>query len=343
MPREVSRRIAAGPLLACALLAFPLGASAASTTSGPPSASTGNVSHERGTSATLQGTVNPRGATTTYFFQYGPTVAYGSQTTPGTLAAGFATVKVGQTVAVIRAGYHYRLVASSVHGTTFGRDRSFTPKSSVLKFEFPKLQAPVTYGSPLVLSGALSGVGSADHRVQLQESPFPYLTPFSPVGLIQTTGPAGRFTFRLPGLLSSTQVRVATLDPLPLLSPVITVRVAPHVILKVRSRGRGIVRLFGTVMPAELGARVLFQLQKPVRPGTGSEKAEERTFRFATVASSVVKRATRSFSRFSTVVTLTHTGLYRAFVQLPHGNPLVSGASQSILIHGAPAKGHKKH
>ena len=102
-------------------------------------------------------------------------------------------------------------------------------------------------------------------------------------------------------------------------------------------------RLFGTVKPAEVGARVLFQLEKPARPGTGSEAAEERTIRYATTASSVVKRATRNVSRFSAVVNVNKTGRYRAYVQLHHG-PLVSAASPTILIHGAPArKRTKKH
>jgi hypothetical protein len=337
--RRIGEPIASACVLAALLLAFPLVAGAASTTLGPPVVSTGGTSHERGTAATLLGAVNPRGATTTYFFQYGPTVAYGSQTPPGTLPAGFASVKVGQTVTLIRAGYHYRLVASNVHGTTFGRDHSFTPKSSgAQKFELAKLSAPLPYGGPLVLSGGLNGATGGNRRVQLQESPFPYLTPFVSLGLIQTTSVTGRFAFRVPALFSSTQFRVATLDPLPLLSPVVTARVAVRVTLKVKASGRrGIVRLYGTVKPAEVGARVLFQLEKPARPGTGSEAAEERTVRYAATGSTVAKRATRSASRFSAVLDIKQTGHYRAFVQLRHG-PLVSSFSPTILIHGAPAK-----
>jgi hypothetical protein len=347
MSRRAASRIAAVPVLAAtlaAVAALPPGVGAAGTTVGPPGVSTGGVTRERGTSAMLLGAVNPRGESTTYFFQYGPTIAYGSQTTPGTLAAGFATVKVGQIVALIRPGYHYRLVASNVRGTAFGRDHVFTPKSTRLKFEITKLAEPVPYGAPLVLNGVLAGASGGNRRIQLQESPFPYLTAFTPLALIQTTGVTGRFAFRLPAIFSSTQFRVTTLDPLPFLSPVVTARVAARVILKVKSSGRpGIVRLYGTVKPAEVGARVLFQLEKPARPGTGSEKAEERTVRYATTASSVVKRATRSASRFSAVVTITQTGRYRAFVQLHHG-PIVSGASPTVLIHGAPArKRAKKH
>jgi hypothetical protein len=341
--RRWDKLIGAAPLLAAFLLAFPLGAGAASTTPGPPVASTGSTARERGAGAILQGSVNPRGASTTYFFQYGPTVAYGSQTTPGTLAAGFATVKVGQPVALIRAGYHYRLVASNIHGTTFGRDRSYTPISTQLKFEFAKLSEPVPYGGPLVLSGVLTGADSGNHRIQLQESPFPYLTPFVPLAPIQTTGVTGRFEFRVPSIVSNTQFRVATIDPLPILSPVVTAHVAVRVTLKVKGSGRrGIVRLYGTVRPAEVGARVFFQLERQVRPSSGSESSEEHTVRFAAIATGVVKRATRSASRFSAVVNIKQTGHYRAFVRL-HRGPLVSGFSPTIFIHGAPPPQRTKH
>ena len=85
---------------------------------GPPIASTGGFSHASGSSAVLKGGVDPRTLPTTYYFQYGPTAAYGSQTTPASLPAGTVKVKVSQTVKAILVGYHYRLVATNADGTT---------------------------------------------------------------------------------------------------------------------------------------------------------------------------------------------------------------------------------
>ena len=45
-------------------------------------------------SATLTGLVNPHGSNTSYYFQYGPTRAYGAQTALADAGAGTATVKV---------------------------------------------------------------------------------------------------------------------------------------------------------------------------------------------------------------------------------------------------------
>src|SRR5437870_5068249 len=98
--RDISRR--RGLLIVAALAGAaalsPLESEAATTKPGPPLADTGNVSHVRGSSATLNGTVQPHGLATTYYFQYGPTVAYGSQTTSAALPAGYTRIKVGQAV-----------------------------------------------------------------------------------------------------------------------------------------------------------------------------------------------------------------------------------------------------
>ena len=102
-----------------------------------------------------------------------------------------------------------------------------------------------------------------------------------------------------------------------------------------------LVRLYGTVTPAEVGARVLLQVRKAVRPKGSSE----RTSRFATQFSTVSKRATKSFSRFSRVTKVKVTGRYRAYVQL-HKGPLVSGSSRSVLVHATaapPRNSNSKH
>jgi hypothetical protein len=338
---EIGRRsMISVSILASAALAVPLASHAATSTSkkNRPHVTTGNVGQVRGTSAQLQGTVNPRGFATTYFFQYGATSAYGLQTTSATLPAGTVTVKVGQQVSGILPGYHYRLVGSNIYGTVPGRDRTFTTTKSRLVLKLVKPTEPVALGAAATVTGTLSGLGGANQRVVLQASPYPYLEAFSTLGLPVLTNAAGRFSFRVASLLRSTQFRVSTLDARPLVSPVVTEQVAVRVTFKVRSSGRaGLVRLYGTVTPAEVGARVEFQLQKHVRPGTGSEKAEERTVRWVKESGATVKRATRSTSRFSAIVAIRHTGDYRALVIPTHQGALVAGFSKSVLIHAAPA------
>jgi hypothetical protein len=319
---------------ALAIAAFAVSALAAETTSAPRAA-TGTVGHVRGTSAVLQGSVNPNGLETTYFFQYGPTVAYGHQTPVTSVGKGTTTVKVGQTVVGFIPGYHYRIVATNSKGTKPGRDRTYSTTSGRLKFAIEKSKqvAPTPYGGTFVLRGTLTG--GPLHSIAAQSSPFPYLTAFTDVGTPLLTNAAGSFAIPIPNLKVSTQLRVRTSDARPLFSPVVSARVAVRVTLKVRSSAhKGLYRLYGTVTPAKVGATVLLQVERAVRPRAKSE--EESETRFATQERTIVKRATRTFSRFSKVLTVRKGGHYRAYVVLRTG-PLVSGASPSVTLHAAPS------
>jgi hypothetical protein len=341
MTGNVARRPPLRVLLACAALACALAALAptgqAAVKTGPPAIATGRT-HVQGASVTLLGTVNPRGAATTYFFQYGPTIAYGKQTTPAALPPGSVSVKVGQPAPGILPGYHYRLVASNSFGAAKpGKDRTFTTSATrKTKLSLVKPQVATVYGGSVTLTGTLTGPGNAARKIVLQESPYPFLTAFATVGLPSATGPTGAFSFHLARLTTSTQYRVSTLDPRPVYSPVLTVDAAYRVTLKVKtSSHRGIVRLYGTVTPAAVGAKVLFQLRKKVRPGH-TEKTEERTTRFATRFSTTVKRGTKSFARFSTIVKVRDGGAYQARVLPRKKGPFVSGASATVVLHSAP-------
>jgi hypothetical protein len=337
-PRPRSTLACVALASACALLALaPAGYGATKPpTPGVPTVVTGSV-HAQGASATLLGSVNPRGAVTSYYFQYGPTVAYGKQTAPGTLPAGTTPVKIGQAAVGMLPGYHYRLVASNSFGPSKpGKDRTFsTTASRQGKFNLNKPTEAIVYGGSFNLTGTLTGPGSAARKIVLQESPYPFLTSFATVGLPTLTSATGAFSFGVPRLLLTTQYRVSTLDPRPLYSPIATVNAAYRVTLKVkRSSRKGIVRLYGTVTPAAAGAHVYFQLLKKVRPGN-TEKTEDRTTRFATKFSATVKRATSTVSRFSAIVKVLKGGGYRARVVPSKAGPLAAGVSATVVLHAA--------
>jgi hypothetical protein len=329
----------------------------------PPSVSTG-ASRVSGSGVELEGTVNPRGEAATYYFQYGPTVAYGAQTSSVSLPAGSAKVAVSQTVTGLQSGYHYRLVATDGAGTAIGLDRTYTAKplktiktttttKTGLKFTLsrPPAEGQVV-GSPITIEGTLSGPGAAGHGIVLQSSPYSSGAVFTNVGAQQTASSAGHFSFFIAHLAQSTRFRLAAVGPQPTYSPVITELATVRVTLHVRSAQRaGLVRLYGTVSPAVKGAIVYFQLQEPGRPPVitipKSEKAEERAEeraeipRYAIEFNTPVRRATKSLSRFSMVTTIRKSGLYRAFVQVPKG-PLASGHSASVTLNATIKKQGKR-
>jgi hypothetical protein len=105
----------------------------------PPTATTQPASNVTGGEATLHGRVNPNGANTSYQFEYGKTTAYGTSVpVPAeAIGSGVIDVEVSQTIAGLEPGtaYHFRAAATSVVGTTYGGDQTFTtlPASTLCK------------------------------------------------------------------------------------------------------------------------------------------------------------------------------------------------------------------
>ncbi|HTX11067.1 MAG TPA: hypothetical protein VME22_20755 [Solirubrobacteraceae bacterium] len=119
-----------------------------------PVVSTGTATAITSTSAKLNGTVNPGGEATSFYFQYGTTTSYGTQTATSPVGSGDANVDVTASIGSLTPDtiYHYRLVAVNASGTTLGGDVSFTT---------PKRPAPVALtghaGSVTQTSARLTG------------------------------------------------------------------------------------------------------------------------------------------------------------------------------------------
>ena len=79
-------------------------------------------------SAVMNGTVNPNGAATAAWFEYGATISYGGVANVAGPLTGTSVVAVSNLLAGLPSGvkYHYRLVATNSAGTNFGGDQVFT-------------------------------------------------------------------------------------------------------------------------------------------------------------------------------------------------------------------------
>lgn len=95
-----------------------------------PTVNTG-LANPSSTSATLHGIVNPNGAATTVYFQYGTTTSYGFMVTCRSQLTGLSAQAVSQSIKGLKANttYHYRVKASNGYGTTYGYDGIFTTSS----------------------------------------------------------------------------------------------------------------------------------------------------------------------------------------------------------------------
>jgi hypothetical protein len=104
------------------------GADQVFSTTGKPTVETKAATSVGETAATLNGIVNPRGAETKYYFEYGTTIAYGSKTSEASAGSGTSSVEEGKIVTGLAASttYHFRIVATNSHGTADGADQAFT-------------------------------------------------------------------------------------------------------------------------------------------------------------------------------------------------------------------------
>lgn len=99
---------------------------------GPVEADTNSATNVTLTSATLNGTVNPNGLETTYYFEWGLADSYGNTTNSHSVGSGTSAVAVSANLSVLTPGttYHYRLVATNSSGTGYGTDRTFKTQIS---------------------------------------------------------------------------------------------------------------------------------------------------------------------------------------------------------------------
>ncbi|OGU27792.1 MAG: hypothetical protein A2X66_07410 [Ignavibacteria bacterium GWA2_54_16] len=100
-----------------------------------PTVTTGSPMSISTTSATLTGSVNPNGLSTSVVFQYGTSTGYGNQVTATQSPVnGASAVSVSALLSGLSAGttYHYRVVATNSAGTANGVDQTFVSYSTSL-------------------------------------------------------------------------------------------------------------------------------------------------------------------------------------------------------------------
>jgi len=95
----------------------------------PPGVATEQASNVKAHTAILNGTVNPNGMFTSYYFEWGKTTSYGNQapSAPASIGSIWSDVAAQAKLTGLTANtkYHYRLVAANGAGTVFGADKSF--------------------------------------------------------------------------------------------------------------------------------------------------------------------------------------------------------------------------
>ena len=285
--------------LVCALWA-PAVASAAEK----PVATTGGVANVTPTTVVLNATVNPKGAATTYFFQYGTTVLYGARTAEPAAGAGTKGVNVVADVGGLAPATTLPLPARRAE--RFGpHARQATarsrPSAQPLGLTLAATPNPVP-------SAADDARGRAHGHRQRQP---PGAAPVQPVAVhagVRDDGErpghrmrrAAQFAFPVLGVPVNTQYRVLMASRPEVVSPVVVVGAAVKVTRRVRVT-RGLrsarIRFRGRLTPAVDGQQVLIQrLRKGI---------------WVTRAQTAARHAGAGFSRYSKSIRVRRGGRFR--------------------------------
>lgn len=132
------------------------------TTNYPPALSASSATNVTSTSADLNGTINPKDASTKYHFEWGTTAAYGNSAPvpDGDAGSGNADVPVSVSISGLSSNtrYHWRLVAQNANGSSATRDFSFLTLGS------PAIEttgAPIRRATSAFLGGRVAPRGFA--------------------------------------------------------------------------------------------------------------------------------------------------------------------------------------
>jgi hypothetical protein len=287
-----------------------------------PVATTGAASSVTATTATLNGTVDPNKESTTYWFEYGTTTAYGAQTAPADAGPSNAAKAVSADISGLAPSttYHFRLVARNASGTATGADATFTTgQPAVTIAATPPV---VTFGKPVSIAGQVPG--NPGVSVTLEQTPFPFTEPFKRVG-DGTTDAAANYSFQVaPGL--NTRYHVTAKASPPATSADVTVLVRPKVTLRLSDRTprRGQrVRFKGSVLPAHDGKVV--RIQRRTRNG------------WKTLATPLLVSATAvdgvARSKYRKRIRIRRSGAYRTVMPADGDHARGKSPKRRALVH----------
>jgi hypothetical protein len=289
-----------------------------------PVVTTGGAANIEPTTVVLNGTVNPKGAATTYFFQYGTTSLYGLTTAPTAVGAGNRGLKVAVPIGGLAPAttYHYRLVAQNSKGITRGKHRTFKTKRQPLGVTLAATPNPVRTGGITTLAGVLSGTGNAGRQVVVKSNPWPYTQGFLPVGNVLVTNTDGSFSQTIPSVAVNTQFLVQMPAKPEVISPIVVVGTTVKVTRRARvvSRGdrAGRIRFRGRVTPAVDRRQVLIQ------------KLNRETGVWHNAGSTFTRHTGGTSSRYRKTIRQRRGGRYRAVVVMD--DKYASSASRSIKV-----------
>jgi hypothetical protein len=137
----------------------------AMTTLPPPEVYTLSATAVSATTATLNGTVNPKGYPTGGWFQWGTTTNYANATAATGMGSGTDTLPLSGPLAGLtpRTIYHFRAAATNSLNPVYGGDQSFTTATSPTEFNYTITNGTITItgytgpGGAVIIPNVING------------------------------------------------------------------------------------------------------------------------------------------------------------------------------------------
>jgi hypothetical protein len=284
------------------------------------------VTDKTATSARLNALVDPNGAATTWYVEWGTSTSFGNRTFDQALPAGTRAVPVSVVLEGLPSyrRIHWRVVASNVVGVRRSGRTSFTTLRAPTGITFSVSPSTTTWNRTVSLFGTVRGAGVNGLTVALRQSSFPFDGVFHEVATARTNR-NGLFRFAPRPVFLATQFRAAPQIAPQLVSSVQSVRVRSRVRVHRGAKTRRSVWLTGAVNPGLPVGRAT--LQRRTRAGTWRSLAQ------AALTTQSELRSTYAFE----VRRKRSAKLYRVRVAARDGGAHARGYSRAISV-GAKRK-----
>ncbi len=275
-------------------------------------------------STVLRSAIDPNDGEVRYHFEYGSSSRFGSRTPERALPEGDENVTITEPLDRLRPyrRYYFRLVATNEAGTATSRTRTFATQREPTAISLSVDGASTPWGEGIQVFGRVTGTGVNGIPVGLERQDFPYLGPFSGLGVPPQVRADrnGRFRIFIPSLFTATRFRALTRTPVVVTSAAVTAQVRVRVGATVAPASRKRVRIRGSSVPAT---------------PKGTAVLQRRTSRggWTFVRSRRVARGGTTRSRYSfTVKRAKLPRRYRVRVIARDGGAHVPGTSRTVKV-----------
>lgn len=297
------------------------GADRTFTTPALPGISRLRAADKTATSARLSALVDPNGAATTWYVEWGAATSFGNRTPDQALPAGTRAVPVSVLLEGLPSHrrIHWRVVATNVAGVKRSGRTSFTTLRAPTGIALSLSPPTTTWNRTVSLFGTVRGAGVNGLTVSLQQSSFPFDGVFNEVATARTNR-SGLFRFAPRPVFLATQFRAVPQIAPQLVSSVRSVRVRSRVRVHRGEKTRRAVWLTGAVNPGLPTGEAVLQRRRR----TGGWRRVDAV----ALTAQTELRSTYAFK----VRRKRTTKLYRVRVAARDGGAHARGYSRSISV-----------